>query len=192
MRIRFGTATMVTVPALAGGGWWQDLHHPAGYAGLCALLLLVLAAWPLFLLAVVFGPPALVRGCVPRDWRRRYRGRHGRQGARSSYIPRWLRRRVLAADRHRCVARRLHRPDQAGLPLHVDHFMPWRLGGLTSLFNLFVLCEDCNLAKSVYWRYRSGNVVLGHCDPYLAPQIAACERRARRNPLRWIRAAWAV
>ncbi|MCI5815572.1 HNH endonuclease [Ruminococcus sp.] len=35
-----------------------------------------------------------------------------------------------------------------GLELHIDHIIPWSMGGETVIDNLQTLCSDCNLGKS--------------------------------------------
>jgi len=126
----------------------------------------------------------------PRRCRVWYRARYTRESQRSARIGARLRRRVLAADRHRCVS--CHRRDE----LQIEHVMPWSLGGLSWWWNLVTLCGDCNRVKSNYWRFRDGYVVYrafeGYGVPGRAAAILARERRARRNPLRWLRAAWAI
>jgi hypothetical protein len=156
------------------------MHDPGHLAGLAALAALALA-----LVAVA----RCLRGCapalVPRAWRIRYR--HGR--ARPA-IPAWLRRAMLAADRHRCV----FCGSRAGLQL--DHIRPWASGGLTALFNLAVLCAAHNQVKSNYWRDPDGYVhyrpFAGSADVAGAASILRAERRCRRSPLRWLRVAWAA
>jgi 5-methylcytosine-specific restriction endonuclease McrA len=61
-----------------------------------------------------------------------------RQAARSSTS---LRLRVLARDEHKC------RWCDAVTPLHVDHVVPRRFGGLTNDANCQVLCHRCNQLK---------------------------------------------
>ncbi len=53
-------------------------------------------------------------------------------------IPAWLRRRVLARDRHRC--RRCASRDS----LHLHHIIPEEFGGPTEYDNLVVLCRYCH------------------------------------------------
>ena len=175
--------------ALAGYGWAQ-VREPGRWAGLGVALALGLAVWPVLVLAVVFGLPALAQLAIPRSWRRKYRHRYERNTQKSARIPKWLRAVVLAMDRHRCA----HCGIRAAL--QIDHIMPWSLGGMTSLWNLAALCRDCNLAKSNYWRYRDGYVVYRAwegCDvPARAAAILATEKRARWNLARWWRAAWAL
>lgn len=96
----------------------------------------------------------------------------------------------MAADRYRCVFCKSAQQPQ------VDHIRPWAAGGLNSLFNFAILCGPCNRVKSNYWRYRGGFEMYrgweGSEDMITARRILACERRHRWNPLRWLRAAWAL
>jgi 5-methylcytosine-specific restriction endonuclease McrA len=150
---------------------------------------LAAAAWPFVFIAVVFFLPACVKAAVPRRWRVWYRRRHGREGAKSSYIPRRTRRTVYAMDRYRCVF------CNSGIKIQADHIRPWRAGGLVTLWNLAVLCQQCNLVKSNYYdkpgfeMYRAWD---NHDDRAKAAAIIARERRHRYSPLRWLRAAWAL
>ena len=61
-------------------------------------------------------------------------------------IPLGLRYRVLKKDALKCVA--CGRSANDGVKLHVDHKIPFSLGGLTELNNLQTLCSDCNISKS--------------------------------------------
>lgn len=69
--------------------------------------------------------------------------KRGMNGQRS--IPAGLRYQVLERDRICCSCGR--GPGQDGAKLHVDHILPYSLGGLTVLDNLQVLCNRCNLGK---------------------------------------------
>jgi HNH endonuclease len=63
-------------------------------------------------------------------------------------IPLALRYIVLKRDNSKCV-RCGRGPDKDnGIKLHVDHKIPFSLGGLTTLDNLQTLCQECNLGKS--------------------------------------------
>ena len=57
------------------------------------------------------------------------------------YIPRAVRREVLARDQHRC------RGCGASGPLEMDHVVAWCRGGATDPDNLQALCKPCNLQK---------------------------------------------
>lgn len=185
MRTRRSTIPCACVAA--GVLPWFRLHEPGHFMGLMACALLALLVLPTVLLLVAFGVPYFTAGLFPREWRAHYRQGRERGDQVSAYIRAWLRRAVLAADRHRCV----HCGSQ--VRLQIDHVIPWSLGGLTALFNMMTLCGVCNRAKSNYFERRNGTVCY---NPFpgvnrrdLAAAILASERRARLNPLRWTRAA---
>lgn len=62
-------------------------------------------------------------------------------------IPLGLRYQVLKRDRFRCV--KCGRTPATGLNinLHIDHIVPFSLGGKTTFENLQATCQDCNLGK---------------------------------------------
>jgi hypothetical protein len=132
----------------------------------------------------------LLAVAIPRSWRVWWRRGRPRPSIRAR-----LRRRVYAADNYHCVY------CWRTVDLQLDHVRPWSTGGLSSLWNLVTLCGSCNRAKSNYWQYRNGRIVfrLWTYDDVermptryqldIAAAILARERRARRNPLRWLRAA---
>lgn len=62
------------------------------------------------------------------------------------HIPLGLRYKVLKNNAFKCVACG-HGVDD-GAKLHIDHKLPFSLGGLTELNNLQTLCSECNLSKS--------------------------------------------
>jgi hypothetical protein len=174
---------------LAGGvgavTLWESWHQPGGYPALAAAGAAYALAWPLAAVAVVYGLRGTGPGLLPyrvRMWWRRRRDR--------PHIPNWLRRAVYAADRYACIW------CGAVADLQVDHIRPWACGGLSCLWNTATLCGPHNRIKSCYWVYRSGLVVYrsfpGSDDEATAAAILAAERRARRSPLRWLRAAWAL
>ncbi|MFE8699756.1 HNH endonuclease [Cytobacillus sp. FJAT-54145] len=66
-----------------------------------------------------------------------------RQGSRS--IPLSLRFKVLERDR---CCKLCGRSPKDGITLHIDHIVPYSLGGLTILENLQALCQECNIGKS--------------------------------------------
>jgi 5-methylcytosine-specific restriction endonuclease McrA len=173
--------------ALAG---WLYEGEPGHLGGLGAMTVLSLLTVPVLLLTLATAPAAFVHLLVPRSWRVRYRKRHGREGARSAYIPKKLRRAVLAADRRRCVY------CGAKDELQVDHGRPWARGGMATLFNCFALCKRDNRVKSDYWKDRDGTVHYhpwaGARDEKTAAAILKAERSARLNVFRWLRAAWAL
>lgn len=61
-------------------------------------------------------------------------------------IPNVLRYTIYKRDGFRCVACGHSAAD--GAKLHIDHKLPFSLGGLTELNNLQTLCSDCNISKS--------------------------------------------
>ncbi|MCL2773745.1 MAG: HNH endonuclease [Oscillospiraceae bacterium] len=65
---------------------------------------------------------------------------------KSRNIPLSLRYQVLKRDNSKCVV--CGRSVKDGVILHVDHIIPFSLGGLTTLDNLQTLCAECNIGKS--------------------------------------------
>jgi 5-methylcytosine-specific restriction endonuclease McrA len=198
-RLGFGAAPFGAVVI------WADAGRFGSAAGLLLLVVLMVCLWPIILLALIYAPGPMCASLVPVDWRLRYRQRRPREEQRSAYIPRRFRRAVRAADRGRCIGVQRAKDSMTGrdyfVPCHrpgeqIDHGRPWSCGGLTCLWNLFLLCPDCNRTKSNYWLWKSGTVSykpFDRCaDPDRAAAILVCERRARRNPARWWRAAWAI
>ena len=61
-------------------------------------------------------------------------------------IPLGMRYKVFKKDNFKCVACGKNAND--GAKLHIDHKLPFSLGGLTELNNLQTLCSECNLSKS--------------------------------------------
>lgn len=59
-----------------------------------------------------------------------------------------LRWHVLKRDRFSCCACGASPAISPGVELHVDHIVPWSIGGETVLENLQTLCSVCNLGKS--------------------------------------------
>lgn len=62
------------------------------------------------------------------------------------HIPLSLRYKILQRDHFKCMKCGFGVDD--GVKLHIDHKIPYSLGGLTELNNLHTLCIDCNLGKS--------------------------------------------
>lgn len=58
-----------------------------------------------------------------------------------------LRYKVLVRDSFRCTVCGRSPANEAGCTLHIDHIFPFSKGGKTSLENLRVLCDICNLGK---------------------------------------------
>lgn len=194
------------IPAGLTAGWaWDQLHQPFHYTGLIITAGLVFTVWPLIMLAILTGPPALLAGCVPSRWRAAHRRRHGQRHRRScpptcrggrahcrgGRITARLRRACYAADRHAC----LYCGGAEG-GLQVDHGFAWSLGGLATVWNLFTLCGLCNRVKSNYHRWPSGRETYRAWQDAdsltIARAIARKEARARWNLARWWRAAWAL
>lgn len=197
---RYAVSHLVTFGPAAGAPlWgWDYLGRPLHWAGLAAMAAASLLIIPAAVVVLLFFVPKIPAGLVPRDWRKRYRKRLIERGVprgsqRSSYISKPLRRVVMAAGRYRCAACRT----RIGPGFcEIDHIGPWSLGFLTTLFNLMALCPPCNQVKSNFWRFRSGNIVYvprpGYANMAHASEILRYERRARWNPLRLLRAAWAL
>ena len=193
--------TVTFVPgAIAGIVGWLELGRPLSVAGahaqawhvagLGAMLLSGLLLWPVVVVSfAVLGPAAAVGALVPRRVRGRYRQKHGRQGARSAYISKRLRRVTFAADRYRCVACHARR-----VKLEWDHIYPWIAGGRTTLWNGMTLCAVCNGIKLNYNQDRDGyeHYAGNRANIPQARAILRKERRHRYNLLRWTRAAWAL
>jgi 5-methylcytosine-specific restriction endonuclease McrA len=188
------TRVMFIAPGLAGGVLaWEQAGEPARWAGLTVTALAGAAVWPLLLLGVVFGLPAAAGALlIPRRWRIWWRHQPGRDGLPRTRpaIRAFVRRAILAADRHACL--------YCGSPAdpQLDHVRPWAAGGLNCLWNLAVLCGPCNRVKSNYWVWSSGHVsyraFTGYANQAAAAAMLAAERRARLNPARWWRAAWSI
>lgn len=180
---------MAGLPAVAGAWAWQQAGQAGHVAGAVAFIALGVLVVPPLLTSAVLAPGVLVQLLVPRS--RRIAQRHGQHDRPP--VPARLRRAVLCADRGRCVARRL---GGCSGGIELDHLRPWAAGGLSTLFNFFGLCQRHNRVKSNYWVADDGYVSyrpFPGCDDRLtAALIAAAERRARWNVLRWWRAAWSL
>lgn len=61
-------------------------------------------------------------------------------------IPLGLRFKILKRDGFKCVS--CGRGVKDNIKLHVDHIIPFSLGGLTEIKNLKTLCNECNIGKS--------------------------------------------
>ncbi len=70
-----------------------------------------------------------------------------RAGRRTPRAANW-RQRALVLIRDGAKCRFCGASPQSGARLHVDHVVPWSLGGETVIENLQVLCEQCNVGKS--------------------------------------------
>ena len=166
---------------------WAELGTPFHWAGALIFISMALLGIPLLLMILVFGVPTLVSSLWPRRWRKWYRDQRPREEQRSSYIPEWLRRAVLAADRYACIY------CGSQIKPQIDHRVPWSIGGLTALWNLMVLCAAHNRVKSNYWVSPHGKAYYrpwkDAADQALAADILRVERWRRLNPIRWLRAA---
>lgn len=198
----------IPAPLLGLAGCWQLdrtglIPDPGGTrpgdwkaAAFAAVALLALTVWPVLILAMASlcssGPGMLVTRRMRARSRKRKADNARRLGQdpRRPAFPAWVIRVIHAADRNRCVF------CPARAYLQVDHFLPWALGGLSSLANLMLLCEYHNRVKSDYWVDGDGYV---HYHPWadannprLACLILARQQRRRLRPLRLLRAAWAL
>jgi hypothetical protein len=192
-------------------GGWAYLGEPLHWAGLAGLVLAGEIVIPLTLLFLLFCVPALLMGgLVPRKWRISHRRRHGREQCKSAVITTGLRRVTFAMDRGRCLYCGITARELAALPprkgkdgrlvarrLHADHYRPWIAGFLTVLVNMGLLCDEHNEVKSCYYRERSGYIWYhgGSRTPEreaLAAEIVRTIRWRRWNPLRLLRAVWAL
>jgi HNH endonuclease len=184
---RHRTARKLSRWALPSGSvtflWLAD-DTPGGIAAFSACVALgvfLSVFYPVLGVLAWQAPGALVPACWRAWWRRGHPGR--------PHIPDWLRRAVYAADRRRCCY-----CGYAG-SLQLDHGRPWSFGGRTSFWNLFTLCNRCNLVKSNYWDEQGKSwyrPFRGYSDIEGAAAILAFERRHRWSPLRLVRAAMAL
>lgn len=62
-------------------------------------------------------------------------------------IPLGIRYKILERDKGECKLCGKN-PERNGVILHIDHILPYSLGGLTEMDNLQTLCSDCNIGKS--------------------------------------------
>ena len=192
---------------VAGLIGWAELGSPFHWQGALVFVVLALLIIPLLLMLLVFWLPVFFASLWPRRWRRWYR--HWRMedhfllpGAtrdqqKSSRIYTWMRNVTLAADRYQCI----YGGDQCligsgRLAPQIDHSVPWSLGGLTALWNMFTLCAKHNRIKSNYWKSPTGRVIYRPFpdadDEAIAADILYVERWHRWNPFRMWRAARAL
>jgi hypothetical protein len=174
----------MAVPCLAPGALllagWARVGEPLHAAGLWAVLILGFLA-AVIMPALIVSFESLPMLLIPKRtviwWR---------QGRERPTIRAFIRRAVLAADRHRCCW--CHARDD----LQVDHYRPYSRGGLNVIWNFMTLCGTCNRVKSNIWVTRNGYVFYrGFKDSdnkAQALQILAYERWHRWWPGRWIRA----
>jgi hypothetical protein len=195
-------------------GWaylgWDHLPQPYQWVTLGLMVAAGLVIVPAVVVWVMFCLPATLIGGPFRKLRISHRRRHGRAHCKSAVITKGLERAVYAMDRSRCLYCGISARELAALPprtgkddreyrrcLNVDHAKPWIAGFLTVLPNLGLLCDEHNEVKSCYYRERSGYVWYhgGSRTPErvaMAASITAVVRRRSRNPLRLLRAAWAL
>lgn len=64
------------------------------------------------------------------------------------HIPLALRLKVMDRDGFKCVKCNANRQTNPAVKFHIDHIIPWSLGGKTELDNLQLLCSSCNLKKN--------------------------------------------
>lgn len=203
-RLTFGTG--LAAP-FAG---WLYLGEPYHWAGLAAMAAAGTVTVPLFLLWVLFILPAVLIGGPFRQLRIRHRLHHDRAQCKSAVITAGLRRVILAADRNRCLYCGITAAQLAALPprpgkdgrlykrtIHVDHGMPWRAGGRTTVLNLTALCDEHNEIKLNWWREKNGYIWYRpeNRTPEtlrMAEIITMTVRRRRWNLLRLLRIAWAM
>lgn len=175
---------------------WDAAGQPYHAAGALAMLTVALLAVPGLMVLLLTWPTALPGIIVPRAvraaWRYGLVQEHVPLLRKPSHprCPAKLRRLVIKADRSRCVYCRRRCKVQA------DHLIPWAWGGLMGLWNLTCLCPRHNKVKSDYWESREGIAYYrpfgGARDLPEARRVLAACRRARLNPLRYLRAAWAL
>ena len=198
-------------PALVAPLWgWADLGQPLHWAGLLIMVIAGILVIPSLVVFVLFCLPAILIGGPFRQARIRHRKRHGRAACKSAVITRGLERVVWAMDRGRCLYCGITAHELAALPprigkdgreyrrcMNVDHAKPWIAGFLTVLPNLGLLCDKHNEVKSCYYRERNGYVWY-HRESRTPERLAAAAeitrtiRQRQKNPLRLLRAAWAL
>ena len=205
VRARRHWELMLAVPVAAAWGAWQHAGRPGQALGLAVVVAAGVLVVPPVLLVVAAFPGVLPSLLVPKRTRRWWRGYgpskppgwmtwwrkdpHGRKKP-----PARLRRKVLAADRKKCLW--CGRKSGAGVSLQLDHRVAFAAGGLNWVLNFFTLCKDCNMMKSNYNVEDDGYVHYrpwgrAYDDRSAAARILAAENRARWSLLRLGRAALA-
>ena len=185
--------SFMTPLALGALAWWK-LGEPDHQGGLGIAIGVCVFAWPL--VAMLFWSlPSLLVGATasPRERAARRKRLKDAGHPRSAPIRSWVRRAAFRADRYRCVYCHVKIKGQTGWrTMAIGHM----LTSLSHIFNIFALCKYHNDVKSDYWVDAWDGYV--HYHPYLysniqmAAGILAAERRHRRNPVRWLRAAWSL
>jgi HNH endonuclease len=200
VQVRHVSRMAVFGPAFAAPlAGWAYLHEPPDVTwphaalwhltGLAAFMLAGLLVIPGVLVSLTCFLPDLPKMLVRQSWRAGYRYRHGREGARSSRISARLRRLIYIADGYCCIN------CGSRADLQIDHRVPWAWGGLTILWNLFTLCEPCNVRKLDYHEVHGRPRFSRHFNTQnteLAHHIFRLESRRRWNPFRMFRIAWAL
>jgi len=180
-------ARVPAVSCIGGAVSWGYFGEPAHLTGLILAMGLLFLMLPFLMLVAVFGAPYAIQSVVPREWRASWRGRKPREQQKSQYISKLLVRVVHYIDGYTCVY------CGSDVNLNIDHMIPWRMGGLTALWNLMLLCGECNRLKSAYFVRRNGTEYypkfLNQQNKAAARRILQVERRRRWNPLRWWLAA---
>jgi HNH endonuclease len=77
-------------------------------------------------------------------------------------FPSWVRDSLLSRERGKCATCKVDLAAELQAPIHIDHIVPLSLGGCNDLVNLQVLCNRCNLEKSIQKRPSTTSV-----PPYL-------------------------
>jgi 5-methylcytosine-specific restriction endonuclease McrA len=155
--------------------------------------------------ALLHGPSGYAAVLVPRRHRAAYRYRlaHRRRRARargaqaSGRFPARMERQIRFIDRSRCVYCRQNywqvrlRKDT----LQCDHAIPWAWGGLTCIWNGFLLCGRCNKVKGGFFtedgRVR-GHGFAAYTSRHAGAAIYRREMRRRWSPWRMARVLVAV
>jgi HNH endonuclease len=182
--------------AAAGVVWAEVLHEHGGDRVLGLLAAVFVLAWPVLAMTIWSGPSLLIALFTSPSQRAARRKRLKDAGyARSAPIRAWVRRAVFRGDRYRCVY--CHKKFRRGIGLEADHYRPYAAGGRSDVFNLFALCKYHNDVKGYYWvSERTGAVsykpYMVAPDPVMAAAIMRAEYWHARNPVRWLRVAWAL
>jgi 5-methylcytosine-specific restriction endonuclease McrA len=155
--------------------------------------------------ALLHGPSGYAALLVPRRRRaaRRYRLAHRsrrprtRAQQRSGRFPGRMARQIRFIDRNRCVNCRqnYYEVRLRGDSLQCDHAIPWAWGGLTCIWNGFLLCGRCNKVKGGFFTENGrvlGRGFAAHVSRHDGAAIYRKEMRRRRSPDRMARVLMAV
>ena len=88
----------------------------------------------------------IIESTVKRSTEKRFSSESWAKRTRT--IPLSIRVRVLARDKFKCVYCGKSPAINSGTLLHIDHIIPFSVGGTNAIDNLQTLCEECNLGKS--------------------------------------------